>query len=338
LTVKYITTIGVITQYKPEQLNLHIGTGQPWLKDEHEGEISIHSPAQVNGVASCFKGTANAVFQNRDFLKKHDPDYVLVLSGDHIYRMDYRLMLEHHKQAKADVTIAVTPVKWEDASRFGILSIDDSGCIIQFTEKPSCPQSNLASMGVYIFNRSSLEAFLSLDESRPESSNDFGKDIIPEMLRSGANLQAYSFEGYWRDIGTIESLWEAHMDLLEDSELQPWNALHWPIHTQEVVGMSPCVLTSAQRRSSILNDYSLIQGEIDHSVLSYGVRVGAGSVIVDSVVMPNVQIGENVVVWKAIIGEGAVLHNGVHLGYENGEIITVVGEGEIIGHKLSTVC
>ena len=183
-----------------------------------------------------------------------------------------------------------------------------------------------------------MEAFLSLDESRPESSNDFGKDIIPEMLRSGANLQAYSFEGYWRDIGTIESLWEAHMDLLEDSELQPWNALHWPIHTQEVVGMSPCVLTSAQRRSSILNDYSLIQGEIDHSVLSYGVRVGAGSVIVDSVVMPNVQIGNNVFVRKAIIGEGAILRDGVHIGYGNGEIITVVGEGEIIGHKLSTVC
>lgn len=329
-----IKTIGILAQYKPADLHLHIGKGESWLAGKNEGEISLLLPSQANRAAFGYKGTANAVFQNKHFLDKHDQEYVLILSGDHIYRMDYSLMLEHHKKTKAEATIAVTSVKWEETSRFGIMTTDHDGRIVQFEEKPTFPQSNLASMGAYIFNRSFLEAFLSQDEDKPESSHDFGHDLIPEMLKCGANLYAYSYNGYWRDIGTIKSLWEAHMDLLSDSQFQTWNTVDWPIYTRETGKSIPPMLLHAKIRNSIINDCSLIEGEVDRSLVSYGARIGEGSLVQDSVIMPNAQIGKNVMIQKAIIGEGAIVRDGVCLGNPEGEQIIVVGPKEIIGQEM----
>lgn len=339
-----INTVGVLTQYKPLVLNSHIGNGSTWNLDKKEGGIAILSPEEnekchLNG----YSGTANAVAQNIAFINQYEPEFVLIIAGDHIYNMDYQKMLEHHKKNKADVTISVTPVKWEEASQFGIMSIDFNYRIIKFAEKPAVPESNLASMGIYIFNWQTLKSYLLIDDTNSNSCHDFGKDILPAMLNQGANMVAYPYEGYWKDVGTISSLWEAHMDMLDDNPTLKVNQVEWPVFSNP---MSPVahnphyVAPTATIRNSIVSEGCKIYGAIERSVIFYGTEIYSGSLIKDSVIMPNVRIGKNVVIHKAIIGEGSVINDGAIIGTVDTDEITVIGENEIVSpkqDKLSTM-
>jgi glucose-1-phosphate adenylyltransferase len=315
-----IDTIGVLTQYKPSALNSHIGELTGWDLNRADGGISILPPVEGPEGTSWYTGTANAVYQNFSFIEQFNPEYVLIVSGDHVYNMDYRDMLEFHKQTDADVSISVMPVKWEEASRFGIISADSDHRVTRFTEKPAKPDSNLASMGIYIFKWSVLKAFLSADEQNDQSSHDFGKDVIPCMLEKGARLTAYPFRGYWRDVGTVESLWEAHMDLLEDKPLFQLNRKEWPLRT-----LASAVAYSHKSKRN---------AQVERSIIASDVEVGAGSVITECIIMPNVKIGRNVTIHKAIIAEGAIIEDGATIGYQDYNEITVIAENQIVPGKL----
>lgn len=320
-----ISTIGVVTQYKAATLHDHIGTGTSWLNGGYDGEIKMLPP----GDDQRYEGTADAIYQNKTYIDQHHPEHVLVLSGDHIYRMDFQQMLEQHKRSNADVTLAVTPVKWEEAHRFGIIDTDTQGMVIRFTEKPAKPQSNLASMGIYIFNKQVMDAFLEWDQSVEGSSRDFGKDVLPEMLRQGAAMYTYSFEGYWRDVGTIESLWGANMELLDEPKLHPWHADGSQVYTS-YAGNSPHYVNKSLRISqSVVSQGCSISGKVERSILSADVKIGEGSVIKNSVIMPGVIIGNHVTIQDAIIGEGSYIGDGVKLAGSGGEI-AVIGEQEAV--------
>lgn len=325
-----IDTVGVLTQYQPIALNTHIGTGAPWDLDRSEGGVSLLSPYTENNEVKWYKGTANAVYQNMEYIDQYDPEYVLVISGDHIYNMDYRKMLDFHKEQNADATISVIEVKWEEASRFGIMNTDDQYRVTEFVEKPSNPESNLASMGIYIFNWDVLKSYLHRDEKNAESTNDFGKNLIPLMLEHGANLMAYPFEGYWKDVGTVDSLWEAHMDLLEMNPELTLNNPEWPLYTNGNDPAPQYIAPTARINRSMINDGCSVYGEVDHSVIFCGVEVGEGSIVKDSIIMPNVKIGKNVVIHKAIIGEGTVIRDGAVIGDFEGDEITVIGQKEVV--------
>jgi glucose-1-phosphate adenylyltransferase len=320
-----LDTIGVLTQYKPSTLNSHIGELTQWNLNRTDGGISILPPAEGPEGTSWYTGTANAVYQNASFVDQFNPEYVLIVSGDHVYNMDYRKMLEFHKQTNADATISVMPVKWEEASRFGIISADEHHRVTRFTEKPAKPDSNLASMGIYIFKWSVLKAFLNEDEQNAQSSHDFGKDVIPSMLEQGARLAAYPFKGYWRDVGTIESLWEAHMDLLEDKPLFQMNRKDWPLYTPSSSQGGLNSRAAAERK---------VSAEIVRSVVSAGVEIGTGSVVKECIIMPNVKIGRNVTIHKAIIAEGAVIEDGAIVGLPGYNEITVIAERQVVPGKL----
>jgi glucose-1-phosphate adenylyltransferase len=322
-----ISTIGVVTQYKPEALHEHIGKGESWVNRQEEGEIALLHPS---GDDMVYSGTADAIYQNRSFINSHNPEFVLILSGDHIYRMDYQAMLDEHMRTKADVTVAVTPVKWEEAHRFGVLSADEGGRITQFAEKPAKPESNLASMGVYLFNWKFLESFLSKDKENVNSSHDFGKDVLPAIIEFGAEIYAYSYKGYWRDVGTIESLWEANMDMLSNTVLLPWDNNEAEVYTS-CSNRSPQFIQSGLRvRRSIVSDECAISGKVERSVISFGVQIGEGSVIEDSVIMPNVIIGKDVVIKHAIIGEGTYVGDEVRIRGTGRSDIAVIGERETV--------
>jgi glucose-1-phosphate adenylyltransferase len=322
-----ISTIGVLTQYKPEALHKHIGEGESWLISNGEGNIALLHPTN-NG--EVYAGTADAIYQNRSFINRHNPDYVLILSADHIYRMDYQEMLEQHKCSNADVTIAVTPVKWEEAHRFGILRTNGNDRITQFAEKPPKPESNLASMGIYIFNWRFLDDFLLKDKGVINSSHDFGKDILPAIIEFGANIYAYSFKGYWRDVGTIESLWEANMDMLHDAELLPWQHKDAQVYTSCTDSSPQFIQSGLKIRRSIVTDISRISGKIEHSIVSFGVQIGEGSLVEESVIMPNVIIGKNAMIKNAIIGEGTYIGDKVTIKGTGRSDIAVIGEQETI--------
>ena len=326
-----IDTVGVLTQYQPLVLNTYIGIGTPWDLDRKNGGVTVLPPYMEQQGGDWYKGTANAIYRNISFIEQYDPEYVLVISGDHIYKMDYDLMLDFHKQKGADATIAVIEVKWEEASRFGIMSTDDEERIVEFAEKPKEPKSNLASMGIYIFNWQVLKSYLSIDETNTESSKDFGKDVIPLMLRENLKMFAYPFEGYWKDVGTIESLWEANMDLLENEPQFNLNDREWRIYSVNPCQPGQYIAPSAQIHRSLVNEGCSVFGEIDHSVLFYGVQVGEGSFIKDSVIMPNVRIGNNVKIYKAIVGEGTVIEDGCVIGEpdENSNIVLIGGNETI---------
>lgn len=329
-----IDTVGVLTQYQPLVLNSYIGIGSPWDLDRRNGGVTVLPPYMEQGGGDWYKGTANAIYRNISFVEQFDPEYVLVISGDHIYKMDYDKMLRFHKSKGADATIAVIEVKWEEASRFGIMSTDDNGRITEFAEKPKEPQSNLASMGIYIFNWQVLKDYMIRDDADPESSKDFGKDLIPAMLRDGQNMMAYPFEGYWKDVGTIQSLWEANMDLLENEPKFNLNDRSWRIYSVNPCQPGQYVASTAQIRRSLVNEGCCVFGEVDHSVLFYGVQVGEGSLIKDSVIMPNVTVGNNVKIYKAIIGEGTVVEDGAVIGTpedEGPQDIILIGSNERIG-------
>lgn len=311
-----IETVGVLTQYQPLALTSNLGIGSPWDLDRKHGGVTVLPPFVRKDGGEWYRGTANAVYQNLDFIDLHAPEYVLILSGDHVYRMDYSQMLEYHKERQAEVTIAVLEVPWEDASRFGIMNTNESGRIIEFEEKPAQPKSNMASMGIYIFDRELLKEFLHQDEENPHSTNDFGKDVIPAMLEAGVRMYAYTFSGYWKDVGTIKSLWEANMDLLEDN---PQLMLHdpgWRIYSLNQDLPPHFIGEKAVINQSLINEGCYIQGEIEHSIIFPGVVVEEGSVIKDSIVMPFAQLGKNVKVHEAIIDEYTTLADNCRIGWE----------------------
>lgn len=309
-----IDTVGVLTQYQPLELNTYIGNGNPWDLDRSHGGAYVLPPYQSAKAGEWYKGTANAIYQNLGFLEGFNPNNVLILSGDHIYKMHYGEMLKAHKESGAAATIAVMPVPWEEASRFGIMNVDDNGTIVEFEEKPANPKSNLASMGIYIFDYQALKKYLTDDERDPESENDFGKNIIPTMLKNGEKMVSYRFEGYWKDVGTIQSLWEANMDLIDDPPKFDINDRDWSIYSRNMALAPHYVGKDAKITNSTVTEGCSINGTINHSVIFGGVEVGEGSVISDSVIMPGAVIGNNVVIEKAVIGSEAVIGDGAKIG------------------------
>ena len=321
-----IDVVGVLTQYRPLELNAYIGSGSPWDLDLSNGGVFVLPPYQTGKTGEWYKGTANAIYQNIPFIEQWDPEYVLVLSGDHIYKMDYNAMLSAHIEKGADLTIAVREVPWEDASRFGLLNTDENNKITEFEEKPAHPKSDKASMGVYVFTWSKMRKYLELDEANPASQNDFGKNIIPEMLAANENLYTYTFDGYWKDVGTIESLWESNMDLLTLPMPIDLHDKRWRIYARNP-GMPPhYIADGAKVVSSLITEGCEVKGVVNHSVLFAGVVVETGAEVTDAVVMPGAVIERGAVVRRAIVAENAHICAGAIVGEETGNI-AVVGPG-----------
>ena len=309
-----IDTVGVLTQYQPLELNDYIGSGMPWDLDRTNGGVHILPPYQRNKGADWYKGTANAVYQNMNFIERYNPEHVLVLSGDHVYKMDYSKMIDFHKSTKADCTIAVLDVSLEEASRFGIMNTNEDGQIYEFEEKPAQPKSTKASMGVYVFTWKKLKEYLIRDENDQNSSNDFGKNIIPGMLKDGQKLMAYPFDGYWKDVGTIDSLWDANLDLLSPNSPLDLNDRNWKIYSRNSVMPPHYIGKDANVQNSIISEGCEVEGFTDFSVLFPGVTVEEGAQIHYSIIMPGAVIKKNAVVKYAIIGENAALEEGCAVG------------------------
>ena len=328
-----IDTVGVLTQYQPLVLNEYIGNGQPWDLDRLTGGVMVLPPYQAKKGADWYKGTANAIYQNLDFINRYDPDYVIILSGDHIYKMDYNAMLQAHKEKGADCTIAVLEVPLAEASRFGIMVTDETGKITEFQEKPKNPTSTKASMGIYIFNRKDLEAYLISDENDKSSSNDFGKNIIPNMLNDGKKMFAYPFEGYWKDVGTIDSLWEANMDLLGEHPNFNVHDKSWRIFSRNYAEPPQFVGNGGNAVNSIVTEGCVIEGLVENSVLSNGVVVENGAVVRDSVIMSGVTVKAGAIVDYSIIDSNTIVDKNAIVG-ENKDTakgITLVGSDITIG-------
>ena len=328
-----INTVGVVTQYHPLVLNEHVGNGENWGLDRHSGGATILQPYSSIDGEKFFKGTAHAIYQNIEYVDLYDPEYLVILSGDHIYKMDYEKMLEYHKEKNALLTIAVMPVPWEEASRFGIMNTDESGRIVEFDEKPKKPKSNLASMGIYVFTWSRLKKYLKDAIDKGKSMDDFGHNVIPAYLRNSESIFAYKFEGYWKDVGTIESLWEANMEFLDPNHELNIRDSSWRIFSKSLNTTPQQIVKDAKVNDSMITDGCYVAGEVDHSILSHNVKVGRGSVVKDSVIMPNTVIGENCVIEKAIIGENARLYDGARLVGEKGNIAVVGNEERVGGFK-----
>lgn len=321
-----IYTVGVLTQYKPLELNSHIGIGTPWDLDRRNGGVYILPPYQEENGGNWYKGTADAIYQNISFVDNYNPEYVVILSGDHIYKMNYADMLKFHQEKEADVTIAVIEVPAEETCRFGIVNTKWDMEIYEFQEKPLKAKSTKASMGVYIFKWALLKQFLKDDQNDKISSNDFGKNIIPNMLYNGIKMYAYPFRGYWKDVGTIQSLWEANMDLLkEDNELNLGDP-NWRIYTVNHVQPAQYIGPNASIKSSIAVDGCEIYGQVTNSIISSGSIIGKNSKIIDSVIMPYSKIGDNVVINKALVGSNAIIRRNSIIG--DGKRITVVGSNK----------
>ena len=315
-----IDTVGVLTQYRPLELNSHIGSGQPWDLDASTGGVHILPPYQGAKGGTWYKGTANAIYQNIGFVDNYDPGYVVILSGDHIYKMDYADMVQKHKEAEAACTISVMEVPWSEASRFGIMSVDATGKITEFAEKPKEPKSNLASMGIYVFNWADLRRYLTEDEADPASENDFGKNIIPKMLDDGMKMQSYRFDGYWKDVGTLESLWDANMDMLSPESGLDLLDESWPIYARSVSAPAAFLGGNSKVNHSAFNRGCELEGTVENSVLSQGVTVAPGAEVAYSVLFPGVTVEEGAVVKYAILGEGCKVGAGCKVGCEPAEV------------------
>ena len=321
-----IDTVGVLTQYQPLELNAYIGNGAPWDLDINNGGVFVLPPYQKVKNTEWYKGTANAIYQNMSFIEQYNPDYVLILSGDHIYKMDYNAMLDFHIRHGADATIAVRDVPWEEASRFGIMNTDSEDRIIEFEEKPKNPKSNKASMGVYIFTWSKLRQYLTADEDNKKSNNDFGKNIIPAMLEDKQVMVAYSFNGYWKDVGTIESLWEANMDLLNTPMPIDLHDKKWRIFARNP-GMTPhYIAPGGMVKDTLITEGCEVYGKVNHSILFAGVVIEEGASVEYSVIMPGSVIKRGAVVRRSIVAENAVIGAGAIVGEDEGNI-AVVGQG-----------
>jgi len=333
-----IETVGVLTQYQPLELNDYIGSGQPWDLDRMNAGVHVLPPYQRNQGADWYKGTANAIYQNIDFIERYDPEYVLVLSGDHIYKMDYSAMLADHKKNNADCTIAVLDVPLEEASRFGILNTNPDGSIYEFDEKPAVPKSTLASMGIYIFTWEKLRKYLIADEADPASSNDFGKNVLPTMLNSGERMFAWRFDGYWKDVGTIDSLWEANMDLLDPKVPLDLADTSWKIYSRNP-GMPPQYLSATSEvQNSSITEGCVIHGKVESSVIFAGVTVEEGAEIVQSILMPGTVVRKGAKVQYAILAENVEVQEGAVVGEAPEQIddlsrwgVAVVASGITVG-------
>ena len=320
-----IYTVGVLTQYQPLELNDYIGNGAPWDLDRANGGVHILSPYQQIEGTEWYKGTANAIYQNINFIERYNPEYVAVLSGDHIYKMDYAKMLSFHKEKGAACTIAMLEVPWEEASRFGLMFTDDDGRITAFEEKPKVPKSNKASMGVYMFTWEKLKKYLIDDENDPDSSNDFGKNVIPAMHTAGEKLYAYGFDGYWKDVGTIDSLWEANLDLLNKKANIDLSDPTWKIYGRSINAAPQFVSDKAVIENSIAAEGCNIEGSIDYSVLFSGVTVEEGAEVKYSIVMPGAVIKKGALVQYAMVAENSVIEEGATVG-ENPETVSNLDE------------
>ena len=309
-----IDTVGVLTQYRPLELNSYIGSGQPWDLDSSTGGVHILPPYMGSQGGTWYKGTANAIYQNIGFIDLYDPDYVVILSGDHIYKMDYSKMVARHKEAGAACTISVMEVPWAEASRFGIMNVDEQDMITEFEEKPKEPKSNLASMGIYVFTWQKLRQYLTEDEANVDSENDFGKNIIPTMLTRGERMAAYRFHGYWKDVGTLESLWDANMDMLSPTSGLDLRDETWPIYARSLNAPPTFVGHNARMSHCAINRGSEIQGTAENSVLSPRVVVGEGARVSYSVVLPGTVVEPGAVVEYAILGEGCRIGRDCHVG------------------------
>ena len=307
-----IDTVGVLTQYQPLRLNTHIGIGIPWDLDRNNGGVTVLPPYERSDNSEWYTGTANAIYQNMNYMEQYNPEYVLILSGDHIYKMDYEVMLDFHKENHADVTIATMPVPIEEASRFGIVIADDDKRIQEFEEKPEHPRSNLASMGIYIFSWNVLkEALLAMKD---QSSCDFGKHIIPYCHEGGKRLFAYEYNGYWKDVGTLGSYWEANMELIDLIPEFNLYEEYWRIYTKSDIIEPQYIAADSVVEKSIIGEGTEVYGEVHSSVIGAGVTIGKGSVVRDSIIMKGTQIGDNVVIDKAIIAEGCKIGDNARLG------------------------
>ncbi len=313
-----IDTVGVLTQYQPLELNEYIGNGQPWDLDRTFGGFHILSPYQAKKKSSWFEGTANAIYQNMSFMKKYNPEYVLILSGDHIYKMDYAAMLKAHKQTGADCTIAAIEVPMKEASRFGILNTNADGSIYEFEEKPKQPKSNLASMGIYIFTAEKLFKYLEADEANPDSSKDFGKDVLPAMLSAGEKMFSYRFSGYWKDVGTISSLWESNMDLLGEEPAFDVGDNSWKIHSRNPLAPPEYIGDEAEVENSLVALGCEIDGTVVNSVLATGVVVEKGAVVKDSVIMADSVIKAGAEIVYSILDERVTVEENAKVGEEKG--------------------
>ena len=337
-----IYTVGVLTQYQPLVLNDYIGNGQPWDLDRFDGGVHILSPYQQIKGTEWYKGTANAIYQNLKFIERYDPEYVLILSGDHIYKMDYSEMLDFHKANNADCTIAMIEVPWEEASRFGLMIVNDDGSIAEFEEKPKNPRSNKASMGIYIFNWKKLRRYLIEDEANEASGNDFGHDVIPAMHNAGERMFAYQFDGYWKDVGTIDSLWDSNLDLLNPKVDLDLDDDSWKIYSRSPVAPPHYVANSAKIENSMITEGCEISGDVDFSVLFANVKVEEGASVKYSIVMPGTVIKKGASVQYSIVAENAVIEEGAAVGRSPEEMkdindwgVTVIGNGVTIGKGVS---
>ena len=330
-----IDTVGVLTQYQPLALNEYIGNGEPWDLDRTRGGLSVLPPYQGNKVSEWYKGTANAIYQNINFIKQFNPDYVLILSGDHIYRMDYAKMLEHHKKTGASCTVATITVPMEEASRFGICNTNPDNSIYEFEEKPKQPKNNQASMGIYIFNAKILIDYLEADEADENSSNDFGKNIIPNLLHNGEKLFAYKFEGYWKDVGTISSLWEANMDLIGDEPILNMADRNFRIFSRNTARPPQYIGPKSTIENSLVSEGCKINGTVINSILSGGVVIEEGALVKDSVIMEDVTIKSGAKVYSAIVDSDTVVEFGAVVGKENADKseIVIVAKGTTVTTK-----
>ncbi len=337
-----ISTVGILTQYQPLELNDYIGNGQAWDLDRENGGVHMLSPYQQIKGMEWYKGTANAIYQNIHFIDRYNPEYVAVLSGDHIYKMDYNRMLEYHKANNAACTIAMLEVPWEEASRFGLMVLNDDNSIASFEEKPKNPSSNKASMGVYIFTWSKLRQYLIDDENNPDSSNDFGHDVIPAMHNAGERMFAYLFDGYWKDVGTIDSLWEANLDLLNPKIDLDLSDKSWLIYSKTPIAPPQYVAATADVQNSMVAEGSRVFGELEYSILFHNVTVEEGAKVRYSIVMPGAKIKAGADVEYAIIAENAVIEKGAKVGKRPEDVtdreqwgVAVVGAGITVGEGAS---
>ncbi|NLO45571.1 MAG: glucose-1-phosphate adenylyltransferase [Clostridiales bacterium] len=333
-----IYTVGVLTQYQPLVLNDYIGNGQPWDLDRADGGVHILSPYQQISGTTWYKNTANAIYQNINFIDRYNPEYVAILSGDHIYKMDYSKMLAYHKEKQSDCTIAMLEVPWEEASRFGLMLVGDDGAITEFEEKPENPRSNKASMGVYMFSWDKLRKYLLSDEENPSSGNDFGHDLIPAMHSAGERLFAYPFDGYWKDVGTIDSLWEANLDLLDPNVDLDLSDDSWKIYSRSPAAPPHYVSSDAWIQNSMVAEGCQIEGNVDFSVLFTNVIVEKGATVRDSIVMPGAVIKSGAVIQYAIVAENAVIESGAVVGERPESMkdldawgVAVIGSGLTVG-------